>query len=273
MWLSLRAVRRRDESGQRAGQLLNLVGLLLLLACFGCMWLCQGRVPLGSLANSVVLFALVLLACNNVAAAVASSQFVSLVITPVVIVLQLMSLFFDAWFPTAEARLMLSSTFVALHAVLFMLSYSSFFFAAGFALLYLLLDNKLKTKRYPPFFFKLPGLAKLDLFAGRAALLGLLLLTLAMMLAFINLGRLSATTSVASPARDYTIWGAVGLWVYYVVYMVLRMRLGWVGKRACYFVIVGAVLLLVLYVAAKLLPGGGLHGFALSLSAKVVAPR
>jgi HemX protein len=226
------------------------------------------RFPLETLRDSALVFSLILLASVFVAERAANSRIPALVMVPFAMALQCVALFFDRWFATGEARQGLGNTLMTIHIVLFLFSYAAFLVAAAFSVLFLLLDRRLKSRDITPALKHAPGLAGLDQLAHRAAGLGLLLLTLAAGLSFALLARLPEIAGPAVPAArgiagDLTVWSTAILWAYYAVYLALRDRMGWVGKRACYAILTGLVLVVVFYFAGKVLPGGSLHGFAL----------
>lgn len=256
---SIRYATRREELRTGNAFLFNLLGFGALLGAFATISVRQGGLALNTLSDSVVVFALILLAVSNIAARLASSHAISILITPLVIGLELISLFFDRWFSTLESRRALNSTFLNFHILLFLLSYAFFAIGACFALLFLIMDRILKSKDYRPIFFKLPGLSKLDNYSSRSAMIGLGLLTLAIGLSFLTLLRQGAT--VAQLFTDFTILSTVALWLYYGLFLILRLSWGWVGRRACYYSLFGIAFVLAFYFAGKAAPSSSLHGF------------
>jgi ABC-type uncharacterized transport system permease subunit len=271
--LSLRSMRREDQTGSRAAYRLHAAGLAFLVIQFVLQSVVDRQLPLSTLRDSFLVFALVLLVTSNVAAQLRSSDLVPVIIAPLVILLEAASLFANYLLQTEQARRMVSETFLATHVVLFMLSYACFVVAAAFGIMFLILDHTLKAKTYQPVFFRLPALTRLDSYASRSMLTGLLLLTVAIGLSFTSLHRLRSAGMRLPTSRaamgDLTILTPVVLWLYYAVYMLLRVRLGWIGKRTGYVSICGIVLLLVFYVLAKAYPPGILHGLGESIRGAV----
>lgn len=255
---AVRYVRRREETRTGVAMAANLVGLALLLVDFVYVSFQRGAVALTALGDSIVFFAIVLLAVNNVAVRASRSHIVSLLVTPLAMLLVVMGLFFERWFPTGEAQLALGQGFLTLHIMLFLVSYALFVVAAAFGAMFLALDGSLKAKTFSPVFFKLPGLARLDVFASRSALAGLALLTLSIALALGNLVRSGGGPRIV--ISDFTVVTTYAIWFYYAAFAVSRMRFGLVGRRSCLMAVGGLVLVLLVYVGGKVVPTGTLHG-------------
>jgi ABC-type uncharacterized transport system permease subunit len=264
--MSVVCLRRVERDCGNRAWLVNMAGLLLLVTYFLVSGLIRREVPLSSMRDSILFFVLVLLVTNAVASRLSASGFVSVVLVPLAIVLEVMALFSSRWLQTGAAQQFVGRTFVVAHVVMFLASYALFLLAGAFGVMFLLLDRVLKSKSRQPLSFGLPGLERLDIYMRRSMLFGLLGLTLAIGLSLLSVHRLQVT-GVAVAGRggvsaDLTIMSAMVLWVYYFLYLALHARLGWVGKRASYVSLCGVVLLLVLYMAVKMLPvGGALHGF------------
>jgi HemX protein len=123
---------------------------------------------------------------------------------------------------------------LALHVTLAMASYAAFTFAFVFAAMYLIQEWCLREKRWNGWYFRLGSLEQLDQFAFIGILIGFPLLLFAMVLGAIwgevRLGRLLLwdPKSIATAA----------LWVMYGVYLLLRLRSGWGGRRLAWYSVV-----------------------------------
>lgn len=259
-YFSARFSLRRGETRTGNARLFALLALAALAAQFGFASFRQHRLAIGTFREYLDFFALVVLAASLGATLLTRSQILLLLLTPVVAGFGTASLILQHWFPAPEAKLSLGNAFLGVHVLLFALSYALFFLAAAFSTMFLALDHILKSKRYPSFYFKLPGLTKLDAYSGRATLAGLLLLTVAMATALATLygARLSHPVSAA---RDFTIGTAIVIWFYYAGHVFARVRLHWLSKRLSYLSLCGALLILLSYFAAKTSPASALHGF------------
>lgn len=255
-----------DPGDRGAGRAyyLNIAGLLLTAIAVVLMGVREHGIPLGTMSGSILVFALVMLIVSNGIAWFTRSLLILCILTPPVVLLEIVSLFSGQWFTSPDARAMLGNAFTSVHVALFMFSYAFFFTAAAFSVLFLLLDRHLKTKDYPPVFFKMPGLLKLDKWSFRSVAIGLALLTAAIGLAFGILRHFDAASRPAVArglVADYTIMSTMLLWVYYAVYLLARTRLGLNGRRASYLTIAGVVLVSVFYLSGKVIGRSMFHGF------------
>ena len=268
---SVRYIRRREETRTGVAFVANLTGLGLLLADFIYTSVQRGALALSALGDSILFFAIALLVVSNIAVLVARSHVVSLFVTPLAMLLAVMGLFFERWFPTGEAQRAVINGFVVLHVILFTLSFALFGVAAAFGAMFLALEGSLKSKSFSPVFFKLPGLARLDVFAGRSALGGLALLTLGIAL---SVSSLVQSRGHVVTGGDSTILAIYVLWIYYAIYAVCRTAFGWIGRRSSLMTIFGLVLVLIFFLIPGLFPGGRLHAPATtSLSKVATAPH
>ncbi|MBX5436583.1 MAG: cytochrome c biogenesis protein CcsA [Alicyclobacillaceae bacterium] len=125
---------------------------------------------------------------------------------------------------------------LALHVSLALLSYAAFSFAFVFSAMYLTADRMLRRKRWGGWYFRLLPLERLDKVAYRSILLGFPLLSVAMVLGAVY---------ERIVLGHFLLWDAklvatILVWMMYAVYLVLRLRSGWGGKKlgwysvACY---------------------------------------
>jgi ABC-type uncharacterized transport system permease subunit len=258
--LSVRNLLAPLQQGTGKMFLVNGAAFIVLLAAIAVDFGGRGIVPLSTLRDSMLLFAAVLLAVSTIMMRATGSPLLVLLTVPVVVLLQVLSLFFDHWFASPESSATLGTTLTTVHVLLFLVSYAFLFMAAVFSAMFLLMDRFLKEKAYSPVFFKLPGLAKLDAYAYGSALAGLGLLTGAVAMALAAL-RAAPGASAASVFTDYTMFASLILWAYYAAYVLLRIRARVVPRRASYLAICGLALILFFYFSSKVLRPSGLHGF------------
>ncbi|MCF8563535.1 cytochrome c biogenesis protein [Alicyclobacillus tolerans] len=112
---------------------------------------------------------------------------------------------------------------LVLHIALAMFSYACFSFAFIFSFMYLIQRRLLREKRWHTWFFRLPSLESLDLYAYRFILIGFPVLLVAMVLGSIweriTLGHLSLS--------DPKPLATIVLWMMYGGYLFVRKRTGW----------------------------------------------
>jgi len=122
------------------------------------------------------------------------------------------------------------------------------------AIMYLLQERQLKTKRPGAFYYRLPSLQTLDRLTFRTLALGFPFLTTG-----IILGAVWARTSWGSVfAPDPLAFFSVVAWVIYAGTLAGRTAGGWHGRRAAYYAIVGFAALVLTLGAGLFLPG--MHG-------------
>lgn len=123
---------------------------------------------------------------------------------------------------------------LVLHISMALLSYVSFTFAFAFSLLYLIQDRLLRRKQWRGWFFRLPSLERLELYAYRAVLIGYPLLLLAMVLGVVW----SELTLGFLLWKDPKPVATVTVWLMYGVYLLLRLRSNWAGRKLIWYGVV-----------------------------------
>lgn len=120
---------------------------------------------------------------------------------------------------------------LVMHISMALLSYVSFTFAFAFSLMYLIQDRLLRRKQWRGWFFRLPSLERLELYAYRSVVIGYPLLLVAMVL-----GVLWSELSLG-----YLLWmdpkpiATFVVWLMYGIYLVLRLRSNWAGRKLIWY--------------------------------------
>jgi len=149
----------------------------------------------------------------------------------------------------------LKSPLFGVHTGAAVLGYTAFAVSAIYGILFLLLYHDLKASRFGLVYQRLPPLDVLAKMSLRAAVLGVVFLTVT-----IVIGVLWAGQSFPGFYKDPKFLLTVGVWLVYAVGIGLHYWLGWSGRRTIYFSLVGFVLILLSAMAARLwLPS--FHGF------------
>ncbi|OFW80662.1 MAG: hypothetical protein A2201_10800 [Alicyclobacillus sp. RIFOXYA1_FULL_53_8] len=121
-----------------------------------------------------------------------------------------------------------------LHISMALLSYVAFTFAFAFSLMYLIQDRLLRRKQWLRWFFRLPSLERLDLYMFRSILVGYPLLLVAIVLGVIwseiSLGMLVW--------RDPKFISTILLFFMYGIYLLLRVRAHWAGRKLMWYSVV-----------------------------------
>jgi cytochrome c-type biogenesis protein CcsB len=175
-------------------------------------------------------------------------------VTPLALVILLVS----ALFPSAIAPLnpALKSKWLAVHTTMAFFGYATFSVAFGAAIMYLIQEHFLKSKRLGPLYQKLPSLDTLDEINYRCLTFGFPLLTFA-----IITGAIWAETAWGT----YWSWDPKETWslITWFIYAALlhgRLTTGWRGRRAAILAIIGFFVMLFTFLGVNLLLPG-LHSY------------
>jgi ABC-type uncharacterized transport system permease subunit len=135
-----------------------------------------------------------------------------------------------------------SNVFLVLHVGLVLAAFAGFTLAAALAALYLFQERRLKRHDVAILRVPAPALHTLDGLAGRTIAVSLPALTLGMLVGLVRLeekgGRVDALMGVT-----------LATWLAYGVYLALRYRYGWQGRRTAYLALAAFVLVVVVRLA------------------------
>lgn len=129
----------------------------------------------------------------------------------------------------------LRSSWLFVHVVLALLGYAALFLTCVAAVMYLIQERELKSRKPRAFYYRLPPLGTLDELAYKTMAAGFALITLGL---------------VAGSFWAFTEWGtrwvvdrkivlAFITWGVYLAMIFTRWTIGWRGRKAAYFAIVG----------------------------------
>jgi len=149
----------------------------------------------------------------------------------------------------------LQSYWMAIHVPVMFISYAAFALAFAVGLAYLIQERQLKSKHPTSISFRLPPLEDLDQLIYRIIRMAFPILTLGVLLG----------------ARwAYDAWGrywgwdpketwALITWLIYLIYLHMRLVVGWRGRKTAYLSLLGFGVVLFTYVGVNYL--SSLHGF------------
>ena len=150
----------------------------------------------------------------------------------------------------------LRSPLFSVHTLSAVLGYTAFAVSAIYGLLYLLLYRDLKTSRFGLVYQRLPPLDVLAMMSLRAAVAGLVFLTLT-----IAFGALWASQRFPGFWQDPKFIMTGVIWLVYGTGVALHYGLGWTGRRTIWLSLIGFTLIVLSVMAARFwLPS--FHGFA-----------
>lgn len=175
-------------------------------------------------------------------------------ISPVAAVLIILaSLFPKEILPVAPV---LNSFWLPIHVTLAFIGDAMFALAFAAGVMYLIQERQIKSKKIGPFYYRLPALKVLDDLSYRCLTLGFPLLTL---------GIITGSVWAESAWGSYWSWDAKETWslITWFLYAALlhgRLTVGWRGRRAAIFAIVGFAVLVFTFLGVNLLLSG-LHSY------------
>jgi ABC-type uncharacterized transport system permease subunit len=132
---------------------------------------------------------------------------------------------------------MVDTVFLPVHATLAFAGYGALFVAFAMGVLYLIQERELKAHRPQVFYYLAPSLERCDTIGGTSAMVGFVLLTLAIVTGVLW-NHSAHARYVTGDAKE---WSAIIAWGIYVALILARQRSGWGGRRAALLGIAGFV--------------------------------
>jgi len=167
----------------------------------------------------------------------------------------LLSLSGSILFRESPAQDILNSRLFYFHTTFLFLAYAAFVAGSIFAVLYLLQERELKSRKLRLFYNRLPSLSILDTLFANSMLSGLVLMT-----AGLAAGLYWAEKEWENGwITDPKVVSAIITWLIYLLLTSIRAFTGWRGKRMALITLVGFLSLLLTFWIASLL--GGRHVF------------
>ncbi len=155
----------------------------------------------------------------------------------------------------ATAKPIFSSLWLSFHVIAVFLGEAALALACGVGLLYLIQEHAIKTKR-PGFFFKrLPSLELLDATGYSCIIAGFTLMTIGLAVGFIYAKSVWGKFWSWDPKE---VWSGI-TWVVYAALLHERLTVGWRGRRAAIFAIIGFGVVLFTFLGVNFLLKGH-HG-------------
>jgi HemX protein len=112
----------------------------------------------------------------------------------------------------------LLNIYVGLHISAALIGYTAFTMSAVYGALYLMLYHQIRSNRFNTFYERLPSLGLLELMSSRAALIGVVFLTIAILIAIVWMPDIIPGFSYADPKMISTMM----IWLVYVASLVAR---------------------------------------------------
>jgi ABC-type transport system involved in cytochrome c biogenesis permease subunit len=142
-----------------------------------------------------------------------------------------------------------------IHIASIFLGYTAFLLTFVAALMYLIQERELKSKKPRAFYYRLPSLELCDELYSKALMIGLPFLTLGLLTGFIG-----ASQAWKGPWElDPKILASTVTWLIYLVLFSTRLGGMWRGRRSAYVAVFGFAAMMVTFLGVSFLSGP--HGF------------
>jgi ABC-type uncharacterized transport system permease subunit len=125
---------------------------------------------------------------------------------------QTVSAMFGAPVEQSTANPVLLNNYVGLHISAALIGYTAFTISAVYGALYLMLYHQIRSNRFNTFYERLPSLGLLEIMSSRAALLGVVFLSIAIVVALVWMPDIVPNFSYADPKMISTVM----IWFVYV---------------------------------------------------------
>lgn len=247
--LALAYLVQRDEFVHRLASLATLAGWAVHTIALVRLSIELGHPPLGSLAEAVSVVVWVVVGLTMWLERQAGVKVLSAFVLPVVLMLSASS----AARPLGLAQMdrALFSVWTSVHIALALVGIAAFVLNFAGAIMYLIQERQLKTKRPGALYYRLPSLATLDRLTYRTLALGFPFLTTGIILGILWASRAWGSLFAFDPLAVLSFVA----WSIYAATLAGRAAAGWHGRRAAYFSIIGFVALALTLGAGLFLPG------------------
>jgi cytochrome c-type biogenesis protein CcsB len=247
MGLSLAYLVQRAEALQRLATVATLAGWALHTVALIVRAVEAARPPLASLPDALSVAVWVVVLLEVLLERQSGLRVLGAFVLPVAVLLLLNA---SAARPAGLGPT-LGSAWIWVHIALALIGIAAFVLNFAGALMYLVQERQLKTKRPGAFYYRLPSLETLDHLTSRMLALGFPFLTIGLIL-----GALWARPAWGSVfAFDPLALSSFVAWVIYAGTLAARAAAGWHGRRAAYCALVGFAALVLTLGAGLFLPG------------------
>src|SRR6266516_4008704 len=233
-------VRRRPSLPPAALGALGL-GLALHAASFAASVTATHRLPVTDVRSALSFFAFLVTVAFFFAYVRYRIAALGIFMLPLVFVLTFVSAFRGGW--------------LLVHIATIFLGYTGFFLTFVAAVMYLIQERDLKSKRPRAFYYRLPSLDVCDELYYRSLVFGLPFLSVGILTGFVW-----ASQTWRGPWElDPKILASLVTWLIYLALFSTRLSGSWRGRRAAYVAIFGFAAVMVTFLGVSLLSGQ--HGY------------
>lgn len=222
-------------------------GFLLHCATLIARFLETGHTPVAGLHESLSFFAWALVGCFLLFDLRYRLAVLGAFLSPLALILMIVGSAVGTG--AHEANPMLESWWFPIHVSLAFLGHAVFAIAFVAGIMYLIQERMLKSKRFSALYYKLPSLDTLDSINYKCLSFGFPLMTM---------GIISGAVWANSAWGGYWRWDpketwALITWFWYAALLHGRLTVGWRGRRAAIFAIIGFIGLIFTFLGVNLL--------------------
>jgi len=239
-------IARREQAG-KIGRWVLVSGFVLHCATILARYLETGQVPIATLPESLSFFGLLIIGIFLLFDLKYRLTILGAFSCPLALAMMIIGAATAVPEPTINPAL--DSWWFPVHVTLAFLGYAVFALSFGAGLMYLLQERMLKSKTFSGLYFRLPSLETLDHINYQCLSFGFPLMTM---------GIISGAMWANSAWGGYWRWDpketwALITWFLYAALLHGRLTIGWRGRRAAIFAIVGFLCLLFSFLGVNFL--------------------
>ncbi len=248
--LALAYLVQREELVYRLASIFLVAGWACHAVALIALGIEGGRPPLGRLPEAISVAAWVIVLLEMWVERQYGLKVLAAFVLPVVVILTLNS---SAARPPGLQQIepALRNAWIWVHIALALVGIAAFALNFAGAVMYLLQERQLKTKRPGAFYYRLPALETLDRLSYRTLALGFPFLTTGLILGALWARTAWGTLFTFDPLALFSFVA----WAIYATILAGRAAAGWHGRRAAYVAILGFVTLALTLSAGLFLPG------------------
>jgi cytochrome c-type biogenesis protein CcsB len=244
-----------NERSARLGRMFLLIGVILHAVGFAGRYVVAGYTPVTSLFESLSFFAFAIVGVFLVFEVRYNLRVLGAFVAPLAFAFSAFAAFLPGQVRTLPPAL--NSYWLPIHVMLLFIGNAVFAVAFGAGIMYLLMERELKSKKMGAIFKRLPSLNVLDDINYRCLTIGFPLLTLGIITGSIWANYAWGSYWSWDPKE---VWSLV-TWLLYAALLHGRVTVGWRGRRAAIFAIVGFCAVLFTFLGVNLLLPG-LHTYS-----------
>jgi cytochrome c-type biogenesis protein CcsB len=242
-------IARRDKAG-RAARWVLVGGFVLHCCTLAARFFASGHTPATSLHESLSFFAWTVVGIYLLFDLRYRMAVLGAFVTPLALVLMIIGGAVPK--QVREPNPVLDSWWFPVHVTLAFLGYAVFALAFSAGIMYLLQERMVKSKKFSGLYYRLPSLETLDSINYKCLSFGFPLMTM---------GIISGAIWAESAWGGYWRWdpketSALVTWFLYAALLHGRLTVGWRGRRAAIFAIIGFLCLLFSFFGVNLLLPG-----------------